>query len=74
MSIGADPFFVGSDVLDLGSRKAELRGRRNRMTPLDHDHFGMQQQMMVPHVPNVSLILMCMIDVRMHKSIALTLT
>jgi len=52
MSIGADPFFVGSDVLDLGSRKAELRGRRNRMTPLDHDHFGMQQQMMVPHVPN----------------------
>ncbi len=36
IACGADPFFVGSDVLDIGSRKSELRGRRNRMAPTDH--------------------------------------
>jgi hypothetical protein len=53
IACGADPFFVGSDVLDIGSRKSELRGRRNRMAPLDHA-FGIPDQMMVPSVPNVS--------------------
>jgi hypothetical protein len=56
MSIGGDPFFmVGSDILDIGSRKNELRGRRNRISPLEHP-FGssiMPSQFMVPNVPNV---------------------
>ena len=42
IACGADPFFVGSDVLDIGSRKSELRGRRNRMAPLDHS-FGIPE-------------------------------
>jgi hypothetical protein len=53
IACGANPFFVGSDVLDIGSRKSEMRGRRNRMVPLDHA-FGIPDQMMVPSVPNVS--------------------
>eukprot|EP00545_Synedropsis_sp_CCMP1620_P001368 CAMPEP_0119015278 /NCGR_PEP_ID=MMETSP1176-20130426/10735_1 /TAXON_ID=265551 /ORGANISM="Synedropsis recta cf, Strain CCMP1620" /LENGTH=286 /DNA_ID=CAMNT_0006968557 /DNA_START=117 /DNA_END=977 /DNA_ORIENTATION=+ len=47
----SDQFVVGSDILDIGSRKAELRGRRNRMTP-DDMSFGMPTQMPVPQVSN----------------------
>jgi hypothetical protein len=57
IACGADPFFVGSDILDLGSRKSELRGRRNRMAPLDHA-IGIPDQMMVPSVANVSFTIL----------------
>ena len=54
IACGADPFFVGSDILDIGSRKSELRASRNRMTPMELA-FGIPTQMMVPNVPNVRL-------------------
>jgi hypothetical protein len=55
MFAASDPFVVGSDILDMGTRKAELRGRRNRMTP-DDMSFGMPTQMPIPQVANVSLV------------------
>lgn len=52
MSLAGESFMVGSDILDIGSRKAEARARRNRMDPLGMMSM-MPTEMPIPHVPNV---------------------
>lgn len=61
MFAGSDSFVVGNDILDIGSRKADLRERRNRMMPNDMA-FGMPTHMPVPQVPNVSMALPSVAD------------
>jgi hypothetical protein len=56
IACGADPFFVGSDILDIGTRKHELRARRNRIVPPETSFVGIPSQMIVPNVPNVGAI------------------
>lgn len=60
--LSPDPF-IGGDILDIGSRKAEMRARRQRGgaglasgfgLPTDLSALGNPGQFDVPNVPDVS--------------------
>lgn len=47
-------FAIGSDILDIGSRKCDLR-KRNQIAPADHPPFlEIPNELPVPPVENVS--------------------
>jgi hypothetical protein len=51
---------IGNDILDIGSRKAEMRARRQRgglgLDPAEMTTLGNPGQFDVPNVPDVSAI------------------
>lgn len=65
MYLAAQPFTVGNDILDLGSRKAEMRGRQRQRSAMEPSALmlGIPGQFDLPVVPNVSVVLRCIRNV-----------
>ena len=61
MYLAAQPFTVGNDILDLGSRKAEMRGRQRQRSAMEPSAvmLGIPGQFDLPAVPNVSVFPRC---------------